>query len=187
MFSSFLFFYVLSLVFNLLFHLSVCLSVCPSVCPSIQHFSQEWPFSFFWFLPQWQLIEIFKNWLIHFPRKIHFCPNLGKKGPKWSQNRVFWIFWKIFSLVLLGNNLKWKLMLLFIFHLQSHIWQKSGSWIMSQNAVSQSNCRILWNIISQKRSEWLNYFQHADKHQSLLQVDTIILGVCNQACPKYPK
>ena len=30
-------------------------------------------------------------------------------------------------------------------------------------------------------------FLHAYKHQSLVQVDTIILGVCNQACPKYPK
>ena len=28
------------------------------------------------------------------------------------------------------------------------------------------------------------YFWHADKNQSLLQVDTIILGVCNQACLK---
>ena len=31
------------------------------------------------------------------------------------------------------------------------------------------------------------YFWHADKHQSPLQVDTIILGVYNQLCPKYPK
>ena len=29
------------------------------------------------------------------------------------------------------------------------------------------------------------YFWHADKHRSLLQADTIILGVCNQACPKF--
>ena len=29
------------------------------------------------------------------------------------------------------------------------------------------------------------YFLHADKNRSLLQVDTIILGECNQACPKY--
>ena len=31
------------------------------------------------------------------------------------------------------------------------------------------------------------YFWHVDKHRSLLQVDTNILGVCNQSCPKYPK
>ena len=31
------------------------------------------------------------------------------------------------------------------------------------------------------------YFLHADKHRSLLQGDTMILGESNQACPKYPK
>ena len=27
----------------------------------------------------------------------------------------------------------------------------------------------------------------ADKHESFLQGDSIFLGVCSQACPKYPK
>ena len=31
------------------------------------------------------------------------------------------------------------------------------------------------------------YFWHADKHRSLLQLDTIILVVYNQACPNYSK
>ena len=31
------------------------------------------------------------------------------------------------------------------------------------------------------------YILHADKHRNLLQVDTIILGEYNHACPKYPK
>ena len=31
------------------------------------------------------------------------------------------------------------------------------------------------------------YFWHADKHQSLLQLDAIILGLCNQVCANYPK
>ena len=57
---------------------------------------------------------------------------------------------------------------------QSHVWQNSGSRVIDQNSVSQSNCGIPENNIS-------------NKHQSLLQVDTINLGVCNQACPKYPK
>ena len=30
-------------------------------------------------------------------RKIHICPNLGKKDPEWSKNRVFSIFGKILS------------------------------------------------------------------------------------------
>ena len=29
------------------------------------------------------------------------------------------------------------------------------------------------------------HFCHADKHRSILTVDTIILGVRSQACPKY--
>ena len=33
----------------------------------------------------------------------------------------------------------------------------------------------------------MKFFWHADKHQSFLHVDNIILGVCNQAYPKYPK
>ena len=33
----------------------------------------------------------------------------------------------------------------------------------------------------------MKFFWHADKYQSFLHVDNIILGVCNQACPKYPK
>ena len=31
------------------------------------------------------------------------------------------------------------------------------------------------------------YFWHANKHQGFLNVDTIILGVCNQTWPKYQK
>ena len=31
------------------------------------------------------------------------------------------------------------------------------------------------------------YFCHADKHQSFLQVDAIVLGVRGQACPMNPK
>ena len=31
------------------------------------------------------------------------------------------------------------------------------------------------------------YLWHADKHGSFLQVDTIILSLGSQACPKYPK
>ena len=31
------------------------------------------------------------------------------------------------------------------------------------------------------------YFWDADKHRSLLQVDTICLGLHRQACPEYAK
>ena len=99
-----------------------------------------------------------RNWSLGFPyflyagnfstgrallsRKIHFCSNLDKKGPKWPQNRFFWIFWTIL-LLFPGNNLKWKRILSLIFHHQSHIWQISDSQVMGQNAIGQSNCKVL--------------------------------------------
>ena len=30
-------------------------------------------------------------------------------------------------------------------------------------------------------------FLSADKHQRFLQIDTVILGMCDQECPNYPK
>ena len=98
--------------------------------------------NFFWFLVQWYIIEIFENWQSHFFQENSFLPKFGQKkhrmAPKWS----FLNFLKNFVvLVFLGNNLKWKLTLLLISH--HHIWQNSGSPVMGQNAVSQSNCMIL--------------------------------------------
>ena len=90
------------------------------------------------------------------------------------------------SLVFSGNNLNWKLVLLLIFHYQSHIWQNSGSWVIGQNAVTQSNFRIASNVISQGRSGEV-HFWNADKHQSFLQIDTITFGVHSKAYRKYPK
>ena len=90
------------------------LSVCLSVFLSFQHFSQDWFISSFHIF--FSMVYSWKNGKKSpFFQKIHFCPNLGRKGPKWPQNRVFQIFWKILSLVFPGNNLKLKLILLLIF------------------------------------------------------------------------
>ena len=107
------------------------------------------------------------NWNIEkltalFPRKIHFSPNLGIKDSKWPQNRVFWIFWKILSLVFLWNNLKWKLILL----------PKIRSLHIS--------------AISPEKRGYEVDFLHADEHKNFLQFDIITLGVGSQACPKNP-
>ena len=107
--------------------------VCLSIHLSVQHFPQEWHISFFWFLARWQIIGIFKNWLIRFSRKIHFCPGLARKGQNghMAPKRVFWIFLKNLSLVFLGSNLKWKLISLLIFQHQPHIWQNSGPLVIA--------------------------------------------------------
>ena len=36
---------------------------------------------------------------------------------------------------------------------QLHICQNSGPRVMGQNAVSQSSCRIPYNVISQEKNE----------------------------------
>ena len=73
-----------------------------------------------------------------FSRKTHFCPNLSKNVPDLG------FFRKILSLVFFFiNSLKWKLILLLIFKHQFHICQNACSSVMSQNAVSQSNWKIL--------------------------------------------
>ena len=48
-------------------------------------------------------------------KKIFIAPKMGKKGPKWAKNEVFSIFQKTLSLVLAGNGLKWKIILLLVF------------------------------------------------------------------------
>ena len=140
--------------------LPVCLSVRLFVRLSVS-------FAFFSGMGHYFLLifcTIVDNWNIEkfaelfFSRKIHFCPNFDKKGLKRTRNSFFWIFLKMLSLLLFGSNLNWELMLLLMFHYQSNIWQNSGSLVMSQNALGQSN-----------------------KNLSVLQVNTIILGVTRHA------
>ena len=38
-----------------------------------------------------------------------------------------------------------------------------------------------------KESSYEVYVLHADKHESLLQVDSIIFNGCGQPCPNYPR
>ena len=82
-------------------HLSVCPSVCHSVylpfCLSICQISiflgnDSLVFSDFW--PYHRYLEYLSTGSGHFSRKIHFCPDLGKKSPKWPQSKFFWFFGK---------------------------------------------------------------------------------------------
>ena len=81
------------------FMLSVCLSVFLSVC-QLGIFLRNSSFDFSDFLHDGRYLEYLKTDRNLFPRKIHFCPNLGKKDPKWPPKRFFWVFLKnfVFSL-----------------------------------------------------------------------------------------
>ena len=116
-----------------------CLYVCSSVC----QFSIFLRNGTLVFGHDGRWLECLKSDSPFF-QKNSFLPKFGSKVPKMAPEIAFFgFFWKILSLVFLGNNLKWKVILLLMFLHQSHIWQNSGSRVLGQNAVSQSNCRIL--------------------------------------------
>ena len=79
-------------------------------------FFRNW--SYYFFLIFCTIFDNRSIWkLTELPGKFIFV-QIWAKGPKVD----FWIFWKILSLVFFGNNLKWKLILLLIFHHQSQVY-----------------------------------------------------------------
>ena len=117
-----------------------CLPVCLPVCQfGIFLRNGSLVFSDYFFL------IIFKNWQrLFFEENSFFLQIWAERAQSGATCRYnfFQAFWKILSSVFPRNNLKWKLILLLIFHYQSHIWQNSDSWVLGQNAVHQSNCKI---------------------------------------------
>ena len=86
------------------------------------------------------MLGLFKNWQ-HFSRKIHFCQNLEKQGPKWPQNRVFLdFFWKILSLVFPGNNLISDRNLIFLY------WYFTWNPISGKFQFSTYGSKYCWTI-----------------------------------------
>ena len=67
---------------------------------------------------------------------------------KRAQNRVFLVVLKFHHLVFAGINLNGKALQLSVFLCQSHIWENSGSQVVGQNTLVQSDWRILWSSIS---------------------------------------
>ena len=45
----------------------------------------------------------------------------------------------------------------------------------------------IFAISPEKHGGWSWFFLPADEHESFLQVDSVNLGVCSQACPTYIK
>ena len=64
------------------------------------------------------------------------------------------------------------------------MWQNSGSRATTKMlSVNQIAGFFKMYYLKEEVNDEV-YFWYADKHRSLLQVDTIIFGVCNQAFPK---
>ena len=133
------------------------------------------------------------NWNIqkvtepNFPGKFiftHIWTIRAQNGPK---IKFFCICLKILFFVFCGINLKRKQILLLKFHHQSHIWQSISSWVMSKMLLANQIASFFKMYYFKKEVNAEVYFWHADKYWSFLQVDTIILGVHSEACPKYLK
>ena len=77
---------------------------------------------------------------------------MGKLGSKWPIIRVFSAFPKVLSLLFSGFSVKLNFILLALCLHKSHIWESSSSRLMSQNAQSQSDHRILKLAISQEKA-----------------------------------
>ena len=62
-------------------------------------------------------------------------------------------------------------------------------WLcLARQAQSTQNNKFAISLQYLMENVWDKvYFLFADKHQRFLQIETIILGVCGQACPNYPK
>lgn len=124
-------------------------SICQSVCTSVTNFT--WIlFIRFFFMKFCIAKKIYiqkKVTETDFQKKFMFAPKSVKEAQK-SPEMEFFASWKILSFLFAGNNLKLKSLLFFIFFCKPHIKENSGSLVTSQNAVIQSECRVLWLSIS---------------------------------------
>ena len=151
---------------------TLCLSICLCVV-QFGIFLSNVSLVFSDFLHNSRQLQYLRTGITFFSRRIHF-PTFVQKGPKLPQNRVFWTIWKILPLIFPGNNLKWKLILLLIFHNQSHIWQNSVEFRAKMLLANQ--IAGFFKMISRKKWLMKFIFWHVDKYWSFLQVD-IILGM----------
>ena len=82
--------------------------------------------------------------------KIAFCLKMGKIDQKWAKNKVFWIYWEIYSLVFVKTWSIIKIIFYMLYSCTNYIsdLEKSGFWDIDQYAFGQSDCKIFQSIIS---------------------------------------
>ena len=106
-----------------------------------------------------------------FSGKKIFATKIGKIDRKWVKNRVFCIYWKVWSLVFTGFVLKWKFILFAVF-LQKffflEIWAKMFSAIHIAGFFNQP----YFKSRSVKESDFL----HVDINSHKLKIDHKIFG-----------
>ena len=57
-----------------------------------------------------------------------------------------------------------------------HIWEKSGPSVMAYDACNQSDCSILWSLVSLEGINQYLIFLHWDKQQGKVWSETTTVG-----------
>ena len=97
---------------------------------------------------------------------------------------------KKFAYICNISRKKWGMKLFFYLQINTKVFYKVivSFWIcVTRLAKSTENNKFTISLKYLKERKNEADFVLADKHQRFLQIDTIILGVCGQACLNYPK
>ena len=73
---------------------------------------------------------------------------------------------------------------------ESFLLVEVSPWVcIARQAQSSQNNKFVISLqyLKENVKNEVDFFLPADKHQWFLQIDTIILGMCGQACPINPK
>ena len=80
----------------------------------------------------------YQNWLVFSDFQI-----IAKIAKNQGLFLFFFSFSRNFTITFFRFDVKWKLTLITLCLLKCDIWENSGSWVMSQNSLNQSDCRTL--------------------------------------------
>ena len=92
---------------------------------------------------------------------------LAENWPNVVKIALFGVFKKIVSLYLVGNALKWSVLMVGNFSRKPHVQEKSRSWDMARKALGQSDRSILESILS-CRSFMLKIWKNPQKSDKLV-------------------
>ena len=90
--------------------------------------------------------------------KIWFSQNLGKRGQMCPKMWFFMFLSKSCPLMYIYFCLKSSNIMFLTILRKPHVWEKSGSWVMAQKGIDQSDRSIFQIWISQERLDRLNWF-----------------------------
>ena len=114
-----------------------------SVRPSVQTFSWNWLFSFF----GTQHGARDPCGVLYFLR-IMFCRQNGENKPRpgFFECIEKFFFFQFFIFLSIWSIMKVYITVILVCLNKCHIWENSGSWDMTQNALGQSDCGISQSI-----------------------------------------